>query len=42
MSRLAATIVEEELELAATFVEEELELVAPFLPINRQQESRAN
>jgi hypothetical protein len=28
--------------LAATFVEEELELVAPFLPINRQQESRAN
>jgi hypothetical protein len=39
---LAATIVEEELELAATFVEEELELVAPFLPINRQQESRAN
>ena len=40
--RLAATIVEEELELAATFVEEELELVAPFLPINRQQESRAN
>ena len=39
--RLAATIVEEELELAATFVEEELELVAPFLPINRQQESRA-
>jgi len=40
--RLAATIVEEELELAATFVEEELELVAPFLPINRQQESRVN
>ena len=40
--RLAATIVEKELELAATFVEEELELVAPFLPINRQQESRAN
>jgi len=40
--RLAATTVEEELELAATFVEEELELVAPFLPINRQQESRAN
>jgi Tat protein secretion system quality control protein TatD with DNase activity len=40
--RLAATIVEEELELAATFVEEVLELVAPFLPINRQQESRAN
>jgi len=39
--RLAATIVEE-LELAATFVEEELELMAPFLPINRQQESRAN
>jgi hypothetical protein len=39
---LAATIVEEELELTATFVEEELELVAPFLPINRQQESRAN
>jgi hypothetical protein len=39
---LAATIVEEELELAATFVEEVLELVAPFLPINRQQESRAN
>jgi hypothetical protein len=39
---LAATTVEEELELAATFVEEELELVAPFLPINRQQESRAN
>jgi hypothetical protein len=39
---LAATIVEEELELAATFVEEELELVAPFLPINRQQESRVN
>jgi hypothetical protein len=39
---LAATIVEEELELAATFVEEELELVAPFLPINRQQKSRAN
>jgi hypothetical protein len=39
---LAATIVEEELELVATFVEEELELVAPFLPINRQQESRAN
>jgi hypothetical protein len=39
---LAATIVEEEMELAATFVEEELELVAPFLPINRQQESRAN
>jgi len=39
---LAATFVEEELELAATFVEEELELVAPFLPINRQQESRAN
>jgi hypothetical protein len=34
--RLAATIIEEELELAATFVEEELELVAPFLPINRQ------
>jgi hypothetical protein len=28
--------------LAATFVEEELELVTPFLPINRQQESRAN
>jgi len=40
--RLAATIVEEEMELAAIFVEEELELVAPFLPINRQQESRAN
>jgi hypothetical protein len=40
--RLAATIVEEELELAATFVEEELELVATFLPINRQQESKAN
>jgi hypothetical protein len=39
---LAATIVEEELELAATFVEEELELVAPFLPINKQKESRAN
>jgi len=39
---LAATIVEEEMELAAIFVEEELELVAPFLPINRQQESRAN
>jgi len=39
---LAATIVEEEMELAATFVEEELELVVPFLPINRQQESRAN
>jgi hypothetical protein len=39
---LVATIVEEELELAATFVEEELELVTPFLPINRQQESRAN
>jgi hypothetical protein len=39
---LAATIVEEELELAATFVEEVLELVAPFLPINRQQESIAN
>jgi len=39
---LAAIIVEEELELAATFVEEELKLVAPFLPINRQQESRAN
>jgi hypothetical protein len=39
---LAATIVEEEEELAATFVEEVLELVAPFLPINRQQESRAN
>jgi len=33
--RLAATIVEEELELAATIVEDELELVAPFLPINR-------
>jgi hypothetical protein len=29
-------------KLAATFVEEELELVAPFLPINRQKESRAN
>ena len=29
-------------KLAATFVEEKLELVAPFLPINRQQESRAN
>ena len=28
--------------LAATFVEEVLELVAPFLPINRQQESIAN
>jgi hypothetical protein len=28
--------------LAATIVEEELELVAPFLPINRQQESKAN
>jgi hypothetical protein len=40
--RLVDTIVEEELELAATFVEEELELVTPFLPINRQQESRAN
>jgi len=40
--RLAAIIVEEELELAATIVEEKLELVAPFLPINRQQESRAN
>jgi len=40
--RLAATIVEEELELAATFVEEELELVAPFLPIYRQKESGAN
>jgi hypothetical protein len=36
---LAATIVEEELELTAIFVEEELELVAPFLPINRHQES---
>jgi len=35
---LAATIVEEELELAATIVEEELELVAPFLPINRNRE----
>jgi hypothetical protein len=32
---LAATIVEEELELAATIVEDELELVALFLPINR-------
>jgi len=40
--RLGATIVEEELELATTIVKEELELVAPFLPINRQQESRAN
>jgi len=40
--RLAATIVEEEMKLVATFVEEELELVVPFLPINRQQESRAN
>jgi hypothetical protein len=39
---LVATIVEEELELAPIFVEEEPELVAPFLPINRQQESRAN
>jgi hypothetical protein len=39
---LAATIIQEELELAATFVEEELELVAPFLPINRHQESIAN
>jgi len=39
---LGATIVEEELELATTIVKEELELVAPFLPINRQQESRAN
>jgi len=27
--------------LAATIVENELELVAPFLPINRHQESRA-
>jgi hypothetical protein len=36
---LAATIVEEELELAAIFVEEELELVTSFLPINRHQES---
>ena len=36
--RLAATIVEEELELTATIVEEELELVAPFLPINRNRE----
>ena len=36
--RLAATIIEEELELAATIVEDELELVAPFLPINRQRE----
>jgi len=35
---LAATIVEEEMELAATFVEEELELVAPFLLINRHRE----
>jgi hypothetical protein len=35
---LAATIVEEELELTATIVEEELELVAPFLPINRNRE----
>jgi hypothetical protein len=40
--RLAATIVEEELELAATFVEEELELVAPFLPINRHREREQN
>jgi len=39
---LAATIVEDELELTSTFIKEELELVAPFLPINRQQESRAN
>jgi hypothetical protein len=35
---LAATIIEEELELAATIVKDELELVAPFLPINRQRE----
>jgi hypothetical protein len=35
--RLAATIVEEELELAATIVQEELKLVAPFLPINRHR-----
>jgi hypothetical protein len=35
---LAATIVEEEMELAATIIEEELELVAPFLPINRHRE----
>jgi hypothetical protein len=39
---LAATIVEEELELTATFVEEELELVAPFLPINRHREREQN
>jgi hypothetical protein len=38
---LAATIVEEELELAATIVEDELELVAPFLPINRHRERAA-
>jgi hypothetical protein len=36
--RLAATIVEEELELAATIVEEKLKLVAPFLLINRHRE----
>jgi hypothetical protein len=35
---LAATIVEEELELAATIVEEKLKLVAPFLLINRHRE----
>jgi hypothetical protein len=39
---LAATIVEKEMKLVAIFVEEKLKLVAPFLPINRQQESKAN
>jgi len=40
--RLAATIVEEELELAATFVEEKAEAVAPFMPINKGIRERAN
>ena len=39
--RLAATIVEEKLELATTIVEQELELVAPFLPINGHRERAA-
>jgi hypothetical protein len=38
---LAATIIEEELELAATIVEDDLELEAPFLPINMHRERAA-
>jgi hypothetical protein len=39
---LATTTVKGELELVATIIGKKTSETAPFLPINRQQESRAN